>query len=417
MVRRIIAAVIALLVYGWAIMAYTPQATLITGDVTGRQFENSDSAYLTAVYTMSIFSTINVLLTLALLGVLALLWFKPVRDLIKQTTTRVIVLFATTGALLAGTTGSKAFFDKTDKTEAYTILPNQSAFWIPDVGANLANQAQMDSEAFYNANRVQLKRFVVPHQKLQGSAGNSMFSGWDYYVPAGRLIIVDRTPYSREWVDARDRGTSDRKEGFPCQSKEGLNIGIGVSVAEANAAKYLYRFGVIPPKGDPAGGDVIFISVYYSRSVRDVMDDVGRKKVQTLVCDEIAGRTFDDANANMKAIMEKVKTEATNYFASVGITLDFIGYADTWTFDDAVQAAINRRYVASQDKEIALALEPYTATIQGLAAAQALRSFGDKSDGKLPTTIVGLPTNAQELLSGLLRAPGTVTAPARALTH
>jgi hypothetical protein len=82
-----------------------------------------------------------------------------------------------------------------------------------------------------------------------------------------------------------------------------------------------------------------------------------------------------------------------------------------------VQAAINRRYVASQDKEIALALEPYTATIQALAAAQALRSFGDKSDGKLPTTIVGLPTNAQELLSGLLRAPGTVTAPARALTH
>jgi hypothetical protein len=127
------------------------------------------------------------------------------------------------------------------------------------------------------------------------------------------------------------------------------------------------------------------------------MDDVGRKKVQTLVCDEIAGRTFDDANANMKAIMEKVKTDATNYFASVGITLDFIGYADTWTFDDAVQAAINRRYVASQDKEIALALEPYTATIQALAAAQALRSFGDKSDGKLPTTIVGLPTNAQEL--------------------
>jgi hypothetical protein len=36
MVRRIIAAVIAVLVFGWAIMAYTPQATLITGNVAGR---------------------------------------------------------------------------------------------------------------------------------------------------------------------------------------------------------------------------------------------------------------------------------------------------------------------------------------------------------------------------------------------
>ena len=29
-----------------------------------------------------------------------------------------------------------AFADTTDKTEAYTILPNESAFFIPDTGAN-----------------------------------------------------------------------------------------------------------------------------------------------------------------------------------------------------------------------------------------------------------------------------------------
>ena len=55
-----------------------------------------------------------------------------------------------------------------------------------------------------------MKRFIVPHVKLQGSGGF-----YDFYVPAGRLIIVDRTTYSREWVDATDRGTSKKKEGFP----------------------------------------------------------------------------------------------------------------------------------------------------------------------------------------------------------
>ena len=64
-----------------------------------------------------------------------------------------------------------------------------------------------------------LKRFIVPHVKLQGSGGF-----YDFYVPAGRLIIVDRTTYSREWVDSAERGTSHKKEGFPCQTIEGLNI-------------------------------------------------------------------------------------------------------------------------------------------------------------------------------------------------
>ncbi len=92
---------------------------------------------------------------------------------------------------------------------------------------------------------------------------------------------------------------------------------------EANAAKYLYHFGVTPPQGDRSDPKVIFTSVYYSRKLADVMDDVGRKKVQTLLCDKITARSFDQANND--------------------------------------------------------------------AAADALRSFGHRTDGKLPTTIVGLP--------------------------
>jgi hypothetical protein len=41
------------------------------------------------------------------------------------------------------------------------------------------------------------------------------------------------------------------------------------------------------------------------------------------------------------------------------------------------------------------------------AAAHALRAFGDRSDGKLPTTIVGLPPDLGGLLGTLLRTAPT----------
>jgi len=92
---------------------------------------------------------------------------------------------------------------------------------------------------------------------------------------------------------------------------------------------------------------------------------------------------------------------------SKGITLDYIGWAGTFTFDHEIQDAINRRYVASQDVEIAKTLQPYTATIQALASADALRIFANKSDGKLPATVSlwWLPPSLNEYLGGLFKPP------------
>ncbi len=396
---RIIASAVVIVAYSGLNFILTPVGTVMTGQTAGRQFDNSDASYVASVAGMRVFGHLGIPL-LVLLALLLWIWWRPLRSLLPGMTVALIALI--------GIQPAAAYYDKTDFTEAYTILPNESGFWIPDAGANKDSQAQLESEAYLNANKVALKRFIVPHTKLSGSG-----SFYDFYVPAGRLIIVDRTPFSREWVDAADRGTSRRKEGFPCQSREGLNISVGVSigtsVTEANAARYLYRFGVVSPQGDRSDPRIIFTSVYYSRKLQEVMDDVGRKKIQTLVCDEITARTFDKANEEAVKVMEAVKDKAAAYFAAVGITLDFIGWADTFTFDPMVQEAVNRRYVASQDQAIAVMLTPHTTTIQALAAAEALRAFGRKTDGKLPATIVGLPPELGPLMGTLLS--GT------ALTH
>jgi len=407
---RVVSTVIAFGIYAAVNVVYAPQATLLAGQAARTQFDNSDVGYLNSVYWTHFLTGIGGVVTLLLLLVLALIWWAPVKRWLASLSAVAIALATFHPAPAA------AYYDKTDFTEAYTILPNESAFWIPDAGANKDSQAQFETEDYLKANKVAVKRFIVPHQKLQGSG-----AFFDFYVPAGRLIIVDRTPFSREWVEQEHRGTSKKDESFPCQSKEGLNISVGVSVGasvlEANAARYLYRFGVLPPPGDRTDPKVIFNSVYYSRKLADVMDDVGRKKVQTLVCDEITSRSFDKANEEAVKIMETVKQKATEYFESVGITLDFIGWADTFTFDRDVQAAVNRRYIASQDQAVAALLTPYASTIQALAAADALRSFGQRTDGKLPTTIVGLPTELGGLLGTLLNTAPVRPAPASNLSR
>lgn len=306
--------------------------------------------------------------------------------------------------LLASQTSAFAFADTTDKTEAYTILPNQSAFWVPDTGANKDSQTQFESEAYYNDKKIAAKRFVVPHQKLSGSGGTSFLSGWDFYVPTGRLYIVDRTPYSREWVDASDRGTAARKEGFPCQSKEGLNITVGISIGasveETNAAKFLYNFGVVAPKGPANDPQVIFTSVYYGRSLENVMDDVGRKKVQTLVCNEISSRTFDQANEQAIDEMKAIEKNTKAYFDSVGITLNFIGWADTFTFDPEVQHAVNQKFEA---EKLASAL-PVLQAIAELKVQEGLGTGLDKHG--LPVVIT--PGMIESVL-GLVKGFGATT--------
>jgi len=369
----------ALAVYGGVSLLYRPVATIVAGDAAAGQFQNSDHSALAAQWTSGAFTGFGVLLTVLLVIALALIWRAPVMRWLGGA--RLLAPLAVLAALGAShPQKALAFADTTDKTEAYTILPNESAFFIPDTGANKDSQAQFDSEAYLQDKKIAVKRFVIPHQKLVGSGGSSWVStGWDLYVPTGRLIIVDRSPFSREWVAAHDRGTSARNESIPCQSKEGVNISVGVSigasVSEDNAAKFLYHFGVLPPTDaagrqlDRSSPQTIFTSVYYSRRLSDVMDDVGRKRVQTLICNEIANRTFDEDNDQAVKIMDAVKKSAADYFASVGITLDFIGWGDTFTFDPDVQKAVN-------DKRNAEALKDVLPILQALAQLKVQEGMG-----------------------------------------
>lgn len=375
---------------------------LITSKVAGKQFEASDASYLMSDQVMSFFSH-SYLPLIALFFVTCLIWWKPVSTFINENKEKLVsAVICIVVATAMFSTSAFAYYDVKDWNEPYFILPNESAFFVPDVGDNKSSQTKFGSEAYLLSNQIPAKRFSIPHVKLENSGFWS-----NYYVPSGRLIVVDRTPFAREWVASAAKGTSTQNQGFTVQSKEGLNMTVGISIAasvmEQDAAKFLFRFGVKPPTGDRTKPEVIFTSVYYGKSLTEVMDSVIRSKVQALLSKEFTTREFIKCNAESDLIMTNVEKNLIEFLKGVGITLDYIGWADTFEFDHNIQDAINRKFVANQDELIAKQLAPYQDTIKTLAMASTIRSFGDKTDGKLPTTLSmwGLPSVIGDMINGV----------------
>ena len=403
---------IALIIYFVGNFLLSPVPALTVGPIAGKQFESSDAAYLQYVYSSAFYRNLDVLPAVILLVILVALWWKPIASIFKSGGTAALLIFC----LLLGTVSpASAYYSKENWPEPYLILPNESAFWIPEVGDNKNSQTKFVSEDYLKANKIAAKRFIVEHTKLPSSGYWS-----DFWVPAGRLIIVDRAPYHREWVKSAQRGTSAKNQGFPVQSKEGINITLGISIAafvtEDNAPKFLFNFGVKPPAGDRSKPEVIFTSVYYGYSLIEVMEGIIRSKLQALLGDEFTKRSFEDCNSQAEQIMKTVQGNLTEYLTSVGITLSYIGWADTFEFDHGVQDAINRRFIATQDEAIAKKLGPYTDAIKALATAELLRSFGNHTDGKLPTNISlwWLPASLSDFMGRMLGHPSTdVPVPAK----
>jgi hypothetical protein len=392
---RFVTSVIAMLAYGWINFILNPIETLAVGKIAGDQLQSSDMAYVGSMVGMSFLHHLHIPL-IALLLILLLIWWSPILRFVrsmKSKTTMGTIIFCL--VILGSLSQAFAFYEKPDRSEAITIMPDESFFWIPDVGDNKTSQVKLNSEEYYLANKLPVKRFVIPHAIFTGS--NPYWR--DFYVPTGRAIIQPRTPYNREWTKDSKRGTSTRDESFPCQDSEGHNvtveIAIGAYVTEDQAPRYLFNFGVKPPKGDRSDPQVIFTSVYYGKDLPEVMDGVVRNKIQTLVCSEIAGRPLDRVNSEANAMMQKIQENTTRYCADKGVTLDYIGWAGTFTFDKDVQQAINDRYTAQT-------IAPYLATLETKAVIDALNRW----DGHAPANLSlwWLPSGIGDFLSRVLKS-------------
>lgn len=291
-----------------------------------------------------------------------------------------------TGLFASLHNSANAYYNPKDFPEYIEIQSNQSAFAIPVVGDTKTTQAQFGSKSFLDASKVATKRFQIPHTLIRNP-------GWstDYYVPSVKLILVDRTPYMREWMDATDKGTSAKKQGFEMQSQEGINIDTGITIAsmvkEEDAALFLYTFGTNNDVIDPNDPGSTFQSVSRGKSLAEIMDTVVRGYVESDLEKEFMKHDFAYDNEHASEIIDTVQSDVKQHFAAEGITIDYVGFAGTLEFDTKIQDAINKVFIGKQFALESQAMMPsldYQRAQADIDVRKSEGTFLTKWNGTLP---------------------------------
>jgi hypothetical protein len=214
------------------------------------------------------------------------------------------------------------------------VKANETAWAIPLDGSSQLGQVKFNSIEFLNAKKIAAKRIMV--DKVERSTGRAWY---DYeWIPAVRVIKVDRSLVTREWTDSPETGTSTVKQGIGVVTKDSVQLRVGLTVTasidEDDASTYLYYHG--------------------ERTLSDVMDQNIRSFAVAELTKQYGDLTLVDAQTKGTLIYGTLFTDAKAAFKTKGITVQYLGNAEGLAYaDPKVQEAINRSYQASQDAKTA----------------------------------------------------------------
>ncbi len=204
------------------------------------------------------------------------------------------------------------------------IKPNETAYLIPLEG-DTKTQDKFQSSAYLEEKKVSAKRIIIPVRWLK--TGRFYLDG--KHIPSATLIIVDRSPITREWTSDNSRGTSNKNEGIELESKDSIGFSIGVNITtmikEEDTSVFLYYYG--------------------GKSLNEITDQNIRGYIQSVLASEFGNYNLDEGKGKNKAI---------NHFKQYGITIANLGMADGMNYtDEIIQKNLNDKFIAENEKEIA----------------------------------------------------------------
>lgn len=239
-----------------------------------------------------------------------------------------LILGSLMTAMVLSTTGC-GFIKPFDKPELVTIEASQTAFLIPLVG-DTTDQASFQSEDLLAQAMVVTKEIQIPHRWVK----TGRLPGDGEWRAAAKLIVVERTPVTREWNSSKAAGTSAKNQAIYAESKESIGFSVGMNISaqiytENDAIRFLYS--------------------YNNKSLEQIMDSEIRARVESKFVEQCAKYSLNDILANKEEIMSTVRDDVTTYFNEKGITITVLGMKDGIEYDDpSIQAAINEKFSSGQ---------------------------------------------------------------------
>jgi hypothetical protein len=350
MSARVIVTVAALGAYAVAERVLPEVAGSLSGSLASRQVEDSVAVYGTVRWLAN--GGIETVAWWLLVCVLFVVWVGPLVRFFNHnrstggTSLSWLILLAAAASL--GGCGWKPY----DAPEYVEIRPNETAFLVPLEGQSNAGQAKFMSIEFLDAAKVATKRVQIPHSWSQ----TGYWAGDGQWLSTMRVVTVDRTPVNREWVHARERGTSPSDQAIYVESRESIDFHTGVSasavIAEEDAARFLYWFN--------------------GKTLAQVMDENVRGAVQQVLWREFGSRSLDECRSDKARIMQIAFSEIGESFKPKGVTIMSLGGAEGLTYaDPRIQAAINATFEAQNERLTALAERDAQATRNETAIAKA----------------------------------------------
>lgn len=226
-----------------------------------------------------------------------------------------------------------------DKPEYVEIGPNETAFVIPmftDETVKTEDQVHLNEGVeFYQKNMVSSKLIQIPHKWIK----TGRFANSGYYKETVRVITVDLTPHSGNWLQ---------------NDHNAIKVETAASQGITIPMSYTIRI-----KSEDAA---LYLSYYKAVDFQSVID----VQINRFFAQE-AGKAFHsveykDVAKQRDIILQEAVEKTKAHFATQGITIDQLAIVDGLVYDDASlqtniddQAKIQAQIVLEEQKSILIA--------------------------------------------------------------
>lgn len=214
--------------------------------------------------------------------------------------------------------------------EYVEIDTSDTGFLIPLEGDS-TQQAQFESVDYLQARKVAAKRIQITHRWSQ--EGRRLNTG--RWLPAVRLVKVNRSPLTREWTAEGKHTAGDKAIWIESADSVGFSMGFTCTafIDEKDAATFLYWY--------PSG------------SLATVMDSEMRGRIQQTAAEVAARYPLDGLRSRKQEIADAVKKDVTAFFTLRGISVTTVGMFGGMTYENpAIQKSIDETVIAQQLKVV-----------------------------------------------------------------